>query len=98
MGFCHQKDLFRIASKSAFYLPVLKLHEKKDFFYILRKKCGELTVDNRCSVTRHGPLSGETIHALGLKTGDYWKVSHESKGLTSEPNKCLGPYGDISES
>ena len=46
MGFCHQKDLFRIGSKPAFYLPVLKLHEKKDFFYILRKKCGELTVDN----------------------------------------------------
>ena len=37
MGFCHQKDLFRIGSKPAFYLPVLKLHEKKDFFYILRK-------------------------------------------------------------
>ena len=80
MGFCHQKDLFGIGSKPAFYLPVLKLHEKKDFFYILRKKMWRANSGQPCPFSRHGPLSGEIIHALGLRTGDYWKVSHESKG------------------
>ena len=37
MGFCHQKELFRIGSKSAFYLPVFETTRKERFLYILRK-------------------------------------------------------------
>ena len=86
MGFCHQKDLFRIESKPAFICQV-QATRKESFVLYFMKKCGELTVDNRCPLSQHGPLSREIIHALGLRTGDYWKVSHESKINTLSPTK-----------
>ena len=95
MGFCHQKDLFRIESKPAFYLPGSSYTKRKCRF-IFYEKMWRATVDIRGPCKLHGPPSRETIHALELRTGDYWKVSLEPKICTPSPTKQLVPYGMIS--
>ena len=85
-----QKELFRIGSKPALFYQ-FEATRKESFVIYFMKKCGEITVDNRCPFCRHGPLSGETFQALGFRTGDYWKVSHESKVNPLSPTKLLGP-------
>ena len=72
MGFCHQKDLFRIESKPAFICQ-FQATRKESFVLYFMKKMWRANNGQSMSVT-----------------GDYWKVSHESKINTPSPAKMVG--------
>ena len=67
MGFCHQKDLFRIESKPAFICQFQATRKESFVLYFMKKKMWRATVDNRGPWKRHGPPSRETIHAFRIK-------------------------------
>ena len=72
MGFCHQKDLFRIESKPAFICQ-FSSYTKRKFRFIFYEKMWRANNGQSMSVT-----------------GDYLKVSHESKISTPSPTKMVG--------